>query len=195
MAPTDAAVGAGVSTSGLPRLLDLSSRRARGADDKSKWSGTVAVIVLHALAAVFGLVACVLVGQTGQHTALGNRGSVLLADGAVPGQLVFFFVLTLLVSLAFTCTSLADGGFFLGKSWPLTAAALGLGMAATGMCAGALAIAASALSGLCFAVVLLQLLCTAVALGSSIALALSILARSSVYQDLLSATAGTGGDP
>ena len=186
---------AGVSTSGLPRLLDLSSERARSAPDKQKWSITVGILVFHALATLLALVSAILVGQSGQHADPAESRSALRPEGDVPGQLVLFFVLALFAQIGFAATSLLDGGLWLSTSWTLTASSFGLGLASTAMGAGCLAVAAASLSTGAFFVAFFQLLCACLAFGSTLAVAFVVLARSAIQQDLLSATAGTGADP
>lgn len=136
-----------------------------------------AAALLHVISLVANVVVVVMTGSKELHTDPSNGGSVLLASGAVPGQLVLFAIAPCLYAALFALLSAVDAAYFLATNWMLTGSAFGFGLMACASSAAMMGIAAWALDGVVYAVCSVALLASALALGANLGLLLELLIK------------------
>lgn len=168
-------------TAGLPALADEVKLTLAERADGSGGGGRIVfvVVVAHLIGLVLQVVGAFLAADKELHTDPANKGSLLLADGTVPGQLLLLEWQAVIFLALFAVLTVVDGVYFLQTSWIVSGCALAMGVAGVATSAALLGIAAFALDGIVYVVQLVSLLAVAVGFGCSVAISIETLVRSS----------------
>lgn len=166
-----------VATSGLPSLLTETKASTIGDGSASKWLSVGGLVLLHVLSLVMAFVVALLFGDKNNHVGPGDGGSMLAADGSVPGQLVAFAWSPVWLGVIFTGLTIVDAAYYVGSVWPLTAAALASGWLTASCSACLVAISSFSTSGATYAVALFAAALAAFAPACSVAVVLELLVR------------------